>query len=333
MLLALVGLSALGIVLLPRIGLGSFVKVRDEIASGRDPSAQIVNRALLLLAAVLLILPGFVTGVAAAPAPTAAAALRRPAGHPEVPRQGPGHPGPHAERRGGDRRHGLRHPASEPAAARAAVTGDGFDPHSVPVRDAATVMLVRDGDAGLEVFMLRRTLAAVFAGGLYVFPGGAVDDADRHAEVEGRCTGRSDAEASGVLGVGAGGLAYWVAAIRECFEEAGVLLAVDGEGAVVRFDRDDVAARFVDHRRAVHQGATRLVDLCARRASASTSAASTTSATGSRRSASAGGSTPASSWPPRPTPRSRCTTTTRRSRAAGSRRRGRWRPTTTASWR
>jgi len=64
MLLALVGLSALGIVLLPKIGLGSFAKVRDEIASGRDPSAQIVNRTLLLLAAVLLILPGFVTGVA-----------------------------------------------------------------------------------------------------------------------------------------------------------------------------------------------------------------------------------------------------------------------------
>ncbi len=62
MLLALVGLSALGIVLLPKIGLGSFAKVRDEIASGRDPSAQIVNRTLLLLAAVLLILPGFVTG-------------------------------------------------------------------------------------------------------------------------------------------------------------------------------------------------------------------------------------------------------------------------------
>ena len=143
------------------------------------------------------------------------------------------------------------------------MTGDDFDPHSVPVRDAATVMLVRDGDEGLEVFMLRRTLAAVFAGGLYVFPGGAVDDADRHHEVEGQCVGRSDAHASGVLGVGAGGLAYWVAAIRECFEEAGVLLAVDGEGAVVRFDRDDVAARFVDHRRAVHQGATRLVDLCA----------------------------------------------------------------------
>jgi UPF0716 protein FxsA len=64
MLLALVGLSVLGILILPGIGVGSFAKVRDEIANGRDPSMEIVNRMLLLLAAVLLILPGFITGAA-----------------------------------------------------------------------------------------------------------------------------------------------------------------------------------------------------------------------------------------------------------------------------
>jgi 8-oxo-dGTP pyrophosphatase MutT (NUDIX family) len=143
------------------------------------------------------------------------------------------------------------------------VTDHGFDPSLVPVRDAATVMLVRDTSDGLEVFMLRRTLAAVFASGLYVFPGGAVDDADRHHEVEGLCIGRSDRDASAALGVASGGLAYWVAAIRECFEEAGVLLARDGDGAVVRFDDHDTAARFSSHRHAVHQGSTRLVELCA----------------------------------------------------------------------
>ena len=61
----------------------------------------------------------------------------------------------------------------------------------VEVRDAATVMLVRDGDAGLEVFMLRRTLNADFVGGAYVFPGGAVDDADRHSDLEPVCEGRT----------------------------------------------------------------------------------------------------------------------------------------------
>ena len=43
----------------------------------------------------------------------------------------------------------------------------------VEVRDAATVLLVRDGDAGLEVFMLRRNLQSEFVGGAYVFPGGS----------------------------------------------------------------------------------------------------------------------------------------------------------------
>jgi 8-oxo-dGTP pyrophosphatase MutT (NUDIX family) len=138
---------------------------------------------------------------------------------------------------------------------------DGFDPHAVPVRDAATVMVVRDGASGLELFMLRRTLDAVFAGGLYVFPGGAVDDADRHAELEAVCIGRTDAEASALLQVPDGGLAYWVAAIRECFEEAGVLLAVGANG-VVRFDDPAVAERFTGHRHAVHAGTIRLVDLC-----------------------------------------------------------------------
>jgi len=130
------------------------------------------------------------------------------------------------------------------------------------VRDAATVMLLRDGDAGLEVFMMRRTLNAAFVGGFYVFPGGAVDDADRSAEVEAVSLGLTDAEASERLGVVRGGLAYWVAAIRECFEEAGVLLALDGDGAVVRFDDPAVERRFAGHRRAVHGGDQRLVELC-----------------------------------------------------------------------
>jgi 8-oxo-dGTP pyrophosphatase MutT (NUDIX family) len=75
------------------------------------------------------------------------------------------------------------------------------------------------------------------------------------------CAGRSDADASAVLGVDAGGLAYWVAAVRECFEEAGVLLATDADG-VVRFDDPEVEARFTAYRDGVHDGRLRLVDLC-----------------------------------------------------------------------
>jgi len=132
----------------------------------------------------------------------------------------------------------------------------------VPLRDAATVMLVRDGDEGLEVFMLQRNLQSDFVGGAYVFPGGGVDDDDRHADLDAVCDGRTDAMASAQLGVPGGGLAFWVAAIRECFEEAGVLLAVDADDRTVRFDVPEVEARFAAHRASVDHGERRLVDIC-----------------------------------------------------------------------
>lgn len=132
-------------------------------------------------------------------------------------------------------------------------------------RDAATVMLVRDGDDGLEVFMLRRHLDSAFVGGAYVFPGGAVDDADRHVDLEAVCVGRSDADASRMLGLDPprGGLAFWVAGIREAFEEAGVLLAYGRDGSIIDWSDPAVAARFAEHRKAVDTGERRLVDVCA----------------------------------------------------------------------
>ena len=124
-----------------------------------------------------------------------------------------------------------------------------------PVRDGATVMLVRDGahdDRPLEVFMLRRHPRTAF-GSVHVFPGGVVDAADGHDDLDRRCPGFSDAEASAQLGVERGGRAFWIAAIREAFEEAGVLLARTADGTPVRFDGDAaLSARFHEHRRAVH---------------------------------------------------------------------------------
>lgn len=140
-----------------------------------------------------------------------------------------------------------------------------FAEGEVPVNPAATVMLVRDADHGLEVFMVRRTLNAAFAGGMYVFPGGRVGDADHAAELEPYCDGLDDTEASARLGIDAGGLAYWVAAIRECFEEAGVLLARPTDAPsldAVRFDDPEVAARFELARAAVDSGERGLVDVC-----------------------------------------------------------------------
>ncbi len=135
----------------------------------------------------------------------------------------------------------------------------------IALRDAATVMLVRDAAAGMEVFLLRRSLESEFVGGAYVFPGGAVDEADRHGDLEAVCSGLSDDAASQRLGLARGGLAFWVAAIRECFEEAGVLLAVPAgraDAAPVSFSDDEVAERFRLHRKAVDAGDLRLVDVC-----------------------------------------------------------------------
>lgn len=135
---------------------------------------------------------------------------------------------------------------------------------SVPVQPAATVMLVRDEADGLEVFMLQRTLSAAFARGQYVFPGGKVDDADHGEAFEPICDGLDDATASARMGMASGGLAWLVAAVRECFEEAGVLLARRrDEDHVVRFGEATVAERFNTARHAIHDGDRSLVDLCA----------------------------------------------------------------------
>ncbi len=127
-------------------------------------------------------------------------------------------------------------------------------------RPAATLMLVRDAAAGMEVFMIRRTHSAAFMGGAHVFPGGALDAADAAVEMAACCAGLDDAEASRMLGVERGGLAYWAAAVRECFEEAGLLLAHDeaGEYADLHRHADD----FVRWRARVRAGEATLADLC-----------------------------------------------------------------------
>lgn len=136
---------------------------------------------------------------------------------------------------------------------------ESFDPATVDIRPAATVMLVRDvvdGDPGIEVFMMRRTGSASFAAGAYVFPGGRVDGIDGAAEIAPFCRGLDDTEASAQLGLPAGGLAFWVAAVRECFEEAGLLMAERRDGTPLAVGPED--------RHAVHDGSLPMVDLCRR---------------------------------------------------------------------
>jgi len=145
------------------------------------------------------------------------------------------------------------------------MAGDSRDPidlASVPLRPASTVMLLRDTSIDIEVFMMQRTTTAAFASGMYVFPGGRVDDIDGASELDELCDGLTDAEASDLLRVPKGGLAYWVAAIRESFEEAGVLLARDEHGDFVKLNDPDTQARFAHARHAVHEGSLSLAKFC-----------------------------------------------------------------------
>ena len=94
-------------------------------------------------------------------------------------------------------------------------------------RPAATLILLRAGPTGLETLMLQRTPSAAFLGGAYVYPGGSVDASDAGPR---RVIGLTEAQANQRLGLAKGAIAYYVAAVRECFEEAGVLVACDANG-------------------------------------------------------------------------------------------------------
>ena len=95
---------------------------------------------------------------------------------------------------------------------------------AAPVRDAATLLLLRDTDAGLEVLMTRRSDTASFGAGAYVFPGGRIDEGDAQAHgIATRRATQSDLQ-----------LTQAIAALRESFEELGVLLAHHADGRPVQ---------------------------------------------------------------------------------------------------
>lgn len=130
------------------------------------------------------------------------------------------------------------------------------------VRAAASLIVLRDSPEGPQVLMLRRAeRPGDQNSGAAVFPGGLLDDSDRgHYQ---RCDGLDDATASARLGLPEHGLHYAVAAVRECFEEAGLLFAHDAHGVPLQLDGHDAQA-LTELRRALHANEIGMDAVCER---------------------------------------------------------------------
>ncbi len=107
---------------------------------------------------------------------------------------------------------------------------------AVTPRQSTTVILVREKTSKeFEVFLVRRHDASAFMGGNYVYPGGRVDPADQSPNILSFCRGLSPEKACEILenSLPDESIGYWIAGVRELFEEAGILLACDTEGKIL----------------------------------------------------------------------------------------------------
>src|SRR5580765_7657403 len=123
---------------------------------------------------------------------------------------------------------------------------------SVPARPASTVVLLRPAQP-FDVFLVRRSDSIAFMGGAHVFPGGRVDDADHLAGVKAASDGAAAATSRMPDLPPDAAIAHHVAAVRELFEEAGVLLA--------RPVNADLTDRLELHRRQLLAGRTTFGDI------------------------------------------------------------------------
>ena len=125
---------------------------------------------------------------------------------------------------------------------------------------AATVLVLRDSEDGMEVLMVKRSKKPPFEN-LYVFPGGKIDEGDCSKDLESYCDGHNDQEASLTLGLNNGGLSYWVACIRECFEEVGILLATKKSGEKLNLEDED-KSKFDQYRKMLINNEINILDVC-----------------------------------------------------------------------
>jgi len=121
-------------------------------------------------------------------------------------------------------------------------------PPVVPVPAASLVLLRDRAGGGVETLLIQRHHGSRFAPGDFVFPGGKIEVDDTPPDAEAWCTGLEGATAASTLGLEDPGpaLGYWIGAVREAFEEVGILLAYGAGGQPAALER----ARLLDHRRA-----------------------------------------------------------------------------------
>jgi len=142
---------------------------------------------------------------------------------------------------------------------------DEYYDYGVPTEPASSVVPLRENDrGGLDVYLTRRQRNLSFMGGFFVFPGGKVDDADYDERIVSRCAGLTPARAAKILGGGIDpypAIGYWIAGIRELFEEAGVLLAYNADGIMPDFDDKTARALFDSYRDDIHTGKMEFAEL------------------------------------------------------------------------
>jgi 8-oxo-dGTP pyrophosphatase MutT (NUDIX family) len=128
---------------------------------------------------------------------------------------------------------------------------------AIPKRAATVILLRETKPEGFEIFLLKRHEKSSFMGGNFVYPGGKVDREDGSLEICAQCKGVSPEEAHQLFRRAFSpdeSLAHWVAAIRELFEEAGVLLAYDHTGKFVHFKDPVERGKASRYRDLIHQG-------------------------------------------------------------------------------
>lgn len=110
----------------------------------------------------------------------------------------------------------------------------------------------------MEVLLMRRSQQAKHFGGAHVFPGGVVEKSDSDPRALRHVVGMTAAEADRRLSVGSDALSYWVAVVRECYEEAGILLVRDEHNRPLTAQH---LARLAPYRAALHAGEVTLADI------------------------------------------------------------------------